>query len=112
MVTRRLPNYLRMYRKRAGFSQVEVARLLGTLDGAKVSRYERNTRVPTLKTALTYEAIFRTPVSELFAGRFQEAEREATKRAKILSERLGQIEQSKRVVRKLEVLRRTISHRS
>jgi len=64
----KLNNYLRTYRKRASLSQDEVAYLLGCRSGAKVSRYERFARQPTLQTALAYEAIFGVPVRELFAG--------------------------------------------
>jgi hypothetical protein len=38
-----------------------------------------------LETALAYEAIFRTSVSELFAGLYQKVEREVTERAKVLA---------------------------
>ena len=36
----KLENYLRTYRRRAGLSQDEMAFLLGTKSGTKVSRYE------------------------------------------------------------------------
>lgn len=36
----KLTNYLRAFRKRAGFSQKEISFLLGIKSGAKVSRYE------------------------------------------------------------------------
>jgi hypothetical protein len=38
--TRKLQNYLRMYRKRFGFSQDELAFLLSCHSGATMSRYE------------------------------------------------------------------------
>lgn len=72
MASHSLQNYLRMYRKRAGLSQDEVAFLLGVKSGAKVSRYERRRRVPPLETALAYEAIFRIPVRELFLGTYEQ----------------------------------------
>ena len=65
-----LSNYLRTFRKRSGLSQDDVAFLLGVQSGAEVSRHETFKRVPTLKTALSYEAIFGVPVRELFAGEF------------------------------------------
>jgi transcriptional regulator with XRE-family HTH domain len=64
----RLENYLKTYRKKAGLTQGEVALLLGNHNGAQVSRYERRKRLPTLRTALAWEAIFNVPLSELFAG--------------------------------------------
>lgn len=66
----RTPHYARRCRKRAGLSQDEVARLLGTKCGTKVSRYERFARLPTLATAFAYEVLFGVPASELFAGVF------------------------------------------
>lgn len=80
MPTRPLENYLRMYRKRSGLTQREVAFLLGCENGAQVSRYEKRRRVPPLQTALAYEAIFGIPVAELFAGIRQTAERTIQRR--------------------------------
>lgn len=89
MATHKLDNYLRTYRKRAGLSQNEIAYLLGTRDGNQPSRYERLARVPSLETALAYEAIFQKPVSELFAGVYERAERTAARRARLMKKRLG-----------------------
>jgi DNA-binding XRE family transcriptional regulator len=89
MATHKLENYLRTYRKRAGFSQDEVAYLLGTRDGTKTSRHERLKRTPSLETALAYEAIFDVPVRELFAGVSARAERLARRRACLLRNRLN-----------------------
>ena len=86
MSSPQLPNYLRANRKRLALSQDEVAFLLGTKSGAKVSRYEHFVRVPGLETALAYEVIFKRPVSELFGGLYQKVEQEVAERAKILTE--------------------------
>src|SRR5438445_12080394 len=64
----RLENYLRAYRNKSGLTQREVAFLLGFQNGAQVSRYKRRKRLPPLRTALAWEAIFNIPLSELFAG--------------------------------------------
>lgn len=80
-----LPNYLRAQRKRLSLSQDEVAFLLGAESGAKVCRYERFTREPSLRTALACEAVFHKPVRELFAGLYATVEREVESRAKILA---------------------------
>ena len=87
MFTSQLPNYLRANRKRLAFSQDEVAFLLGAQGGAKVCRYERFVREPSLETALACEAIFKTSASELFGGLYQKVEREVAERAKMLAER-------------------------
>ena len=83
-----LENYLRTQRRRSGFSQDEIAFLLGSLSGGKVSRYEHRVRRPTLETALAYEAIFQVPVSALFAGLYRKVEKEIIARAEDLAERL------------------------
>ena len=87
MTSLQLPNYLKANRMRLALSQDEVAFLLGAQSGTKACRYERFARVPSLETALAYEAIFKTPVSELFGGLYQKVEREVAERAKILAER-------------------------
>jgi DNA-binding XRE family transcriptional regulator len=52
MPAHKLDNYLVMYRKRAGFSQDEVAYLLGAQSGSMNCRYERFKRKPSLEAAL------------------------------------------------------------
>jgi len=63
-----LVNYLRAQRKRAGLSQKEVAFLLGYSQQDAISKHEAFESVPPLIMALGYQAIFRVPLSELFAG--------------------------------------------
>ena len=85
-----LSNYLRTHRKRLSFSQEDVAFLVGVNGmekGIKVSRDENNAREPSLQTALAYEAIYGTPVRELFAGLYEQAERQVSERAKVLRHR-------------------------
>lgn len=100
----RLPNYLRAYRKRSGFSQREIAALLGGTSGAKVSHYERFLREPTLRNALVCEIIFDTPVRELFAGAFEQAEKEVRRRAHLLALRLKRRSEDPRLEMKLATL--------
>jgi DNA-binding XRE family transcriptional regulator len=61
-------NYLRMYRKRSGLSQAEIASVLGCEDGAVVSRHETSRVFPPLPLALAYEVIFLVPTAQLFKG--------------------------------------------
>jgi transcriptional regulator with XRE-family HTH domain len=104
MTSPQLPNYLKANRKRLALSQDDVAFLLGTKNGAKVCRYERFVRVPSLETALAYEAIFKTSVSELFGGLYQKVEREVAEQAKILAGRGDQGRPSAQTARRREVL--------
>jgi|SRR6185369_8038123 len=85
-----LSNYLRTFRLRAGLSQDEVAALLGVAGGAEVSRHETFRRMPSLATALRYEAIFGIPVRELFAGEYQKVELAIQARAEELADRWTQ----------------------
>jgi transcriptional regulator with XRE-family HTH domain len=88
MVTHKLANYIRAYRKKSGLSQREVAYLLGCDTGAQVSRYERRKRMPPVQTALACQAVFGTPVADLFAGTYESAAKEVTRRAKKLGVQL------------------------
>lgn len=87
MVSKHLLNLLLKYRKRSALSQEEVAYLLGSQSGAKICRYERFLREPGLQTALAFEVIFDRPVSELFSGLFEQAQREVKERARELEKK-------------------------
>lgn len=101
----RLENYLRTYRKRTGFSQREVAFLLGCSDGTKVSRYERLARKPTLHAVFAYEMIFRVPAREMFAGLYQKVEQRILERARRLDDTLSARKLDRVTARKLAALR-------
>ena len=59
-------NNLVLYRRRMGFTQKQVARLLGHADASMVSHYEHGRALPPLAIALSLEIIYRTPVAFLF----------------------------------------------
>lgn len=107
----RLPNYLGMHRKRAGFTQAEVAFLLGCRSGAKVSRYERLGREPQLRTVLAYQAIFRVQTDDLFTGIHREVARQVRQRAVLLYKKLGRSKSDRFTARKLEILRAITSRK-
>jgi len=104
-----LENYLRMYRKRAGLTQSELAYLLGVQSSGKISRYERFARRPTLETALAFEVILGVPIRDLFEGVNEDVEHEVKKRARRLRRRLAQRQAHKR---KLAVLAAIVSRSS
>jgi transcriptional regulator with XRE-family HTH domain len=99
-----LPNHLRANRKSSALSQDEVAFLLGNQNGAQVCRYEQFERVPSLETALAFEAMFKKSVSELFPGLYQKIEQEVAVRAKTLVEKTGRRKGNQRIARKRNVL--------
>lgn len=60
------PNRLWRYRRRMGFSQPEVAGLMGYLTPTDLSKFEKGERVPSLVTALKLEIVYRVPLSFLY----------------------------------------------
>lgn len=107
MAQKKLQNYLRTYRKRSGLSQSELVYLLGCKSTSKsqVYRYECFRNIPSLKTALEYEAVLGVPVAELFAGMYQQAEKAAAKRARALMRRLEKSTSNRKNTRKADLLR-------
>jgi DNA-binding XRE family transcriptional regulator len=63
-----LANYLRAHRRKTGITQHELAQFLGYGTHGAVSRHERLGAVPSLVVALSYQALYRIPVSEIFVG--------------------------------------------
>ena len=104
-MSHKLPNYLRAYRKGVGFTQAELAYLLGCRTGAKVSRHERFGRQPAIETVFAYETIFRVPARDLFAGISQRVERQTLIRARVLIRRLSKKPGDSVTARKTEFLR-------
>ena len=109
-MSRKLPNYLRTHRKRAGLSQEEVAFLLGCRWGTKLSQYECYSREPSLLTAFECHIIFKVPLDELFPGIYERARKRVTPRARRLIARVEQKPSSSKSARKLALLRRSISN--
>lgn len=105
----RLPHYLRTYRKRAGFTQDEMAFLFGCKSSAKILKYERFRRQPNLSTIFSYQTIFDTPPHVLFAGVFQKAGLRTHKRAQLLFKKLSREKLTPLVARKLDALKSVAS---
>ena len=99
MTSPRLENYLRTYRRRSGLTQREVAFLLGSKNGAQLSRYEKQRRLPPLRTALAFEAIFKIPLAELFAGLRDSVGRETSERIEKFDADMQAHADSKRQIR-------------
>lgn len=58
-----------------GYTQRQVAGLLGHRDASMVSHYEHSRALPPLATALSLEIIYRVPVAFLFPGMYDELKR-------------------------------------
>ena len=88
MATSRLNNYLRTYRKHSGLSQSEVSFLARLKNKSELSRYERDVRVPSLRTALACQELYGVAVSDLFAGLSDSVASDTRSRMKRLQARL------------------------
>jgi len=79
-MSERLNNYIRTYRKQAGLSQRELAKLLGYGHAGPVSRHERLRSLPPLVMAMAYAVVFRISISKLFAGLLELVEKSVENR--------------------------------
>ena len=100
-----LNTYLRMYRRRTGLSQDDVAYLLGVVSGTNLSRHEVGGRIPLLGTALAYEIIFRTSIRDLYEGEVRRLEEDILLRAQGLCALLQRNPKTTERERKLAFLR-------
>jgi len=104
MASQRLPNYLKSRRKKSGFTQREIAFLLGCNAPGKVTRYERFKGKPSLPTAFSFQVIFGECCSVLLAGVFDEARQKVEKRAQVLLEKLKHHKSDPHLDSKLKLL--------
>jgi len=81
-------SYLRPVRRRCGFTQTEVAFLLGFRTGKSISRIESLKQTPTLGVALSCAIIFNMAPGKLFPGAIFEAEQLILTRARELYDKL------------------------
>lgn len=92
-------------------SQADVAYLFGAKATTKVSRYERGKHLPTLRTALAYEAMLGVPVAQLFPRAFAEARRGLLRRAKRRTEVLEELPRNVRNLRRQRSLANLLASR-
>src|SRR6516165_7755484 len=81
-------SYLRPHRRRWGFTQGELAFLIGYKTGKSISRIEDLKQTPTLNAALSCAIIFNTAPVKLFSGALYEAEQVVLNRANEMYEQL------------------------
>jgi DNA-binding XRE family transcriptional regulator len=74
MTIEQIANYLRSHRRKSGLSQRELAHIVGYVTQAPVSEHERSVTIPALLIALSYEIVFRVPLSELFPALYRTVE--------------------------------------
>jgi transcriptional regulator with XRE-family HTH domain len=78
-------NNLVLYRRRMGFTQKQVARLLGQRDASMVSHYEHGRALPPLAVALSLEVVYRVPVAFLFPDMYDELKRKIRQQEETLA---------------------------
>jgi transcriptional regulator with XRE-family HTH domain len=99
----RLTSYLRTFRRRFGFTQKELAFLIGINSRTVVSRIESSIRRPSLEAFLVSVFLFGASPVELFPALVSELHQAACERANELYEEL-QGEPSKTTRAKLDFL--------
>jgi DNA-binding XRE family transcriptional regulator len=87
-MVKRFKSYLRPVRRRWGFTQAELAFLLGCKTGKSISRLEALKQTPTLGVALSCAIIFNTAPVRLFPGAIFEAEQLLVARVRELYDQL------------------------
>lgn len=68
----RLPSYFHTHRRRSGFTQAELAFLLGCNSGTQISRYERLVRKPSHQILVAYAVLFDLHPQELYPELFDD----------------------------------------
>ena len=104
-----LATYLRMFRLRTGFSQDEIAFLLGSMSGANVAKHEKGSRLPMLRNALAYELVLGASIQSLYEGVLVQVSAEVSARARGLHKSIERKTKTPRSVRKIETLKRLIA---
>jgi len=111
-----LDNSLRVHRRKAGLTQHELSQILGYNTYSAVSRHEQ-VGVPTLVVALSYQILFRVPISEIFPGLTESVSLRMENRLTEFEEHLGEQSahgpRASAIARKLEWLseRRSSGHK-
>jgi DNA-binding XRE family transcriptional regulator len=82
-------NQIRIHRGRTGLSQRELGQMVGYRQDGSVARHERFMALPPLQIAMSYEIVFRVPVSEIFSDLHQQLEVDLEARLEELEQELG-----------------------
>jgi transcriptional regulator with XRE-family HTH domain len=81
-------SYLRPLRRRWGFTQRELASLIGYKTGKSISRIEALKQTPTLQAAFACALVFNIAPLKLFPGTFSDVEQALLARANQLYDEL------------------------
>jgi transcriptional regulator with XRE-family HTH domain len=103
-MSHRHSNILKPHRKRSGFTQDELAFLLGLKEHSAISRLEHGGREPSLRTALAYGVLFGRDLQVLFPRIHAEVCAEIGSRAERLSKEIGPGADNRKSAYKLDKL--------
>ncbi len=81
--------YLRTHRRKWGLSQKDLARLIGTIGCAQLSRYENSKRAPKIEVALACQVIFGVIPSIMFLDTYASVEEEVMRNMARMDEALS-----------------------
>ncbi|WP_339632755.1 helix-turn-helix transcriptional regulator [uncultured Sneathiella sp.] len=79
-MNKKLPCYLKTYRKRAGLTQKELAHLLGISDDTVISKLEHRRRKPSLKIVIGCQLLFGEKAENIFPDALSEIKADVRKR--------------------------------
>lgn len=108
VMKRARPSYLRTHRKRHGLTQREVGFLIGLKSGQIISRYEDNSFMPHLRSALACQVIFDVVPHELFPSMYRDIEQFTLERVVALIETLSGQTLTPVIARKQESLHKML----
>ena len=81
--------YLRTHRRKWGLTQKDLARLIGTVGCAQLSRYENSKRAPKIEVALACQVIFGVIPSIMFLNTYASVEEEVMRNMARMDEALS-----------------------
>ena len=96
-------------RRRQGFTQRDLAALVGDRGSSRVSRVELGRRVPSLELALAFQSILDVPVDVLFSEVAEELRERMGKRARQMVSTFARDEDRARATRRQRSLERLAS---
>ena len=111
-MSQRHSNSLKPHRKRSGFTQGELAYLLGLKEHSAISRFEQGHREPSLRTAFAYRLLFDRGLEQLFPQVHAEVCAELASRTEQLSKQIargGHNPKCSYKLQKLAALQRVLS---
>jgi transcriptional regulator with XRE-family HTH domain len=79
-----------IYRRRMGFTQRHVARLLGFKDASMLSRYEHGRSLPPLMTAFRLGIVLRVPLEFLFPALYDQLRNRIREQEELLAQPVQQ----------------------